>query len=122
MKCDTCKQGCPQSTRAHQAALDRKYTLQELVSLIKDIETGKLFRRPNCSECYYREYKYWYKCKYCIGNMNTTNNFLAIPGIDKKESVAHWIDNADSYICSNCGYETNNPNKEPFGRCPSCGL
>lgn len=38
--------------------------------------------------------------------------------------MAHWIDNADSYICSNCGYETNNPEKEercPW-QCPRCGV
>ena len=37
--------------------------------------------------------------------------------------MAHWIDNADSWICSMCGYESNNPNKEKYGsnRCPSCG-
>lgn len=34
----------------------------------------------------------------------------------------HWIDNADSYICSECRYETDNPNKNPCGpgRCPKC--
>lgn len=38
--------------------------------------------------------------------------------------MAHWIDNADGYICSECGYETNNPNKEVYGawRCPKCGV
>ena len=37
--------------------------------------------------------------------------------------MAHWIDNADSWICSMYGYESNNPNKEKYGskRCPSCG-
>lgn len=36
--------------------------------------------------------------------------------------MAHWIDNADSYICSACGYECNNPNKEKYGAgvCPKC--
>lgn len=36
--------------------------------------------------------------------------------------MEHWIDNADSYICSRCGYETNNPNKERLGPniCPFC--
>lgn len=29
--------------------------------------------------------------------------------------MAHWIDNADSWICSMCGYESNNPNKEKYG-------
>lgn len=36
--------------------------------------------------------------------------------------MAHWINNADSYICSACGYECNNPNKEKYGSkvCPCC--
>ena len=36
--------------------------------------------------------------------------------------MAYWIDNADSYICSICGYECNNPNKEKYGAdvCPNC--
>ena len=36
--------------------------------------------------------------------------------------MAYWKDNADSYICSNCGFECNNPNKLPYGpsRCPKC--
>lgn len=29
----------------------------------------------------------------------------------------HWIDNADSWICSNCGYETGYQKK----KCPHCG-
>lgn len=43
---------------------------------------------------------------------------------DLNTSVSgHWIDNADSYICSNCGYETNNPSKQVCGpnRCICCG-
>lgn len=36
--------------------------------------------------------------------------------------MAYWKDNADSYICSVCGYECNNPNKLPKGyaECPKC--
>lgn len=33
-----------------------------------------------------------------------------------------WIDNADSYICPQCKYETNNPNKFPGHCCPKCGF
>lgn len=36
-----------------------------------------------------------------------------------------WIDDADSYICPNCGYATDNPlkNLTPSGnsQCPMCG-
>lgn len=33
----------------------------------------------------------------------------------------HWIDNADSYVCSVCGYEDDNPNKYKGGKeCPWC--
>ena len=31
----------------------------------------------------------------------------------------HWIDNADSYICPICGFETDNPNKFQC-KCPVC--
>lgn len=36
--------------------------------------------------------------------------------------MAYWKDNADSYVCSACGYECNNPNKLPGGpnECPEC--
>lgn len=34
----------------------------------------------------------------------------------------HWIDNADSWICPICGFETNNPNKLADVKCPSCGF
>lgn len=37
--------------------------------------------------------------------------------------MPHWIDNADSYICSECGFETDNPNKQSCGagKCSRCG-
>lgn len=35
--------------------------------------------------------------------------------------MAHWIDNADSYICPVCRFEVNNPNRH-HGRCPKCGF
>ncbi len=34
----------------------------------------------------------------------------------------HWIDNADSYICPICGFETDNPNKYDGCTCPVCGF
>lgn len=43
--------------------------------------------------------------------------------INDSRVEAKWLDNIDSYICSNCGYECNNPNKNKngSGTCPSCG-
>lgn len=37
--------------------------------------------------------------------------------------MEHWIDNADSYICSSCGYECNNPTKKKYvaGVFQKCG-
>ena len=34
----------------------------------------------------------------------------------------HWIDNADSYICPVCGFETDNPNRYDAAKCPVCGF
>lgn len=49
---------------------------------------------------------------------------IQLPPNDQLTNVktAHWIDNADSYICSQCGYECNNPNNERYGAavCPRC--
>lgn len=33
-----------------------------------------------------------------------------------------WIDNADSWVCPYCGYECDNPNKLPDGKCQKCGF
>lgn len=40
-----------------------------------------------------------------------------------RNGKAYWIGNADSYVCSACGYEVNNPNKQPCGptKCSNCG-
>lgn len=35
--------------------------------------------------------------------------------------MKHWIDNADSYICPICGFETNSPNRHNC-KCPICGF
>lgn len=35
--------------------------------------------------------------------------------------MAHWIDNADSYICPVCGFETSNPFRFHC-QCPKCGF
>ena len=37
----------------------------------------------------------------------------------------HWIDNADSFVCPNCGYETSSPLNHPLTergntQCPNC--
>lgn len=36
--------------------------------------------------------------------------------------MKHWIDNGDSYICPDCGFETANPNYFKDARCPRCGF
>lgn len=50
----------------------------------------------------------------------STLNRMADNGI--MNPTAHWIDNADSYLCSRCGYESSNPNNEQYGayECPRC--
>ena len=34
----------------------------------------------------------------------------------------HWIDNADSWICPDCGFEVSSPAKYPSCKCPECGF
>lgn len=34
----------------------------------------------------------------------------------------HWLDNADSWICPVCGFETGSPAKYGGCKCPKCGF
>lgn len=34
----------------------------------------------------------------------------------------HWLDNADSWICPICGFETVSPAKYENCKCPKCGF
>lgn len=34
----------------------------------------------------------------------------------------HWLDNADSWICPICGFETSSPSKYDGCICPKCGF
>ena len=60
-------------------------------------------------------------CPYCGAKMTCNDNELQ--RIQKSERIAHWVDDADCWYCSKCGYESNNPNKEKYGAkmCPKCG-
>ena len=42
--------------------------------------------------------------------------------IEKLLTPGRWIDNCDSYICSECGFVTDNPDLNEFGAlvCPHC--
>lgn len=33
----------------------------------------------------------------------------------------HWLDNADSYLCPICYFETDNPHRFKY-KCPICGF
>lgn len=43
-------------------------------------------------------------------------------GYEVVKDDKHWIDNADSYICPDCGFETDSPAKYPGCKCPKCGF
>lgn len=42
--------------------------------------------------------------------------------IAKEENGLQWIDNADSWICPVCGFETRNPHNYKGCKCPVCGF
>ena len=53
-KCDSCTQKCPQSERAHQAALGRMYATNEFIALLKKVESGELVEVVRCKDCKHR--------------------------------------------------------------------
>lgn len=68
----------------------------------------------NCSEeCPYFEKSY---CGYRY--RNAVLELAAMQGLH----TGHWIDDADHWMCSECSYESGNPNLEPNGpgECPNC--
>lgn len=41
----------------------------------------------------------------------------------KYSAERDWYDNADSYLCPDCGYETSNPLRSScIAKCPRCGF
>ena len=49
--CDNCTEKCPQAEMAHNAALGRMYATNELVSLLKKVESGNLVEVVRCKDC-----------------------------------------------------------------------
>lgn len=53
--CNNCTEKCPQAERAHETALGRMYATQELVELVKKIESGQLAEVVRCKDCMHVE-------------------------------------------------------------------
>lgn len=49
--CENCNERCPQAEMAHEIALGRMYATQELVRMVKQVESGKLVDVVHCREC-----------------------------------------------------------------------
>lgn len=52
--CLNCTEKCPQAELAHDIAKGRLYATNELVELVKKIESGKLVEVVRCKDCRYR--------------------------------------------------------------------
>lgn len=50
-KCLSCNEECPQAEMAHNAALGRMYAMNELIPLLKKIDSGELVEVVRCGEC-----------------------------------------------------------------------
>ena len=49
--CNSCAEKCPQAELAHQAALGRTYATNELVAILKKVESGELAPVVRCKDC-----------------------------------------------------------------------
>lgn len=71
--CLNCTENCPQAERAHETAKGRMYATQELVALVKKIESGQLVEVIRCKDC-----KSWRKSVCLItGFMRSGENFCS---------------------------------------------
>ena len=41
---------------------------------------------------------------------------------ESEKMSKHWIDDADHWICPDCGFITSNPNRYAGCKCPKCGF
>lgn len=49
--CESCNEKCPQAEMAHEIALGRMYATQELVRMVKQVDSGKLVEVVRCKDC-----------------------------------------------------------------------
>ena len=49
--CRNCTEKCPQAEMAHEIALGRMYATNELVKLVKQVESGQLVDVIRCKDC-----------------------------------------------------------------------
>ena len=79
------------------------------------IEERTYIECPNCHDIWHYEKNQTERFKYCP----TCGKMIEDSEIRKK---LHWIDNADSWICPICGFETGSPAKYEGCKCPKCGF
>lgn len=58
-KCHVCTEPCPQAELAREIGEDRLYKTQELIRLIKQIDSGELVPVVRCKDCK------WYNNRMC---------------------------------------------------------
>ena len=54
--CENCNERCPQAEMAHEIALGRMHATNELVKLVKQIDSGKLVEVVRCKDCKYGDW------------------------------------------------------------------
>ena len=87
------------------------------------IESLGLEGLVRCEDCKMFEVNAKARTTLCRRELNYTyakpNGFCSY-GV-RRDATKHWLDNADSYICPVCGFETDNPNRFDC-KCPRCGF
>ena len=66
--CENCNERCPKAEMAHEIALGRMYATNELVKLVKKIESRQLVEVGNCDGCMFANRKRPQKCSCCRRN------------------------------------------------------
>ena len=49
--CENCNERCPKAEMSHEIALGRMYATNELINLVKQIESGQLVEVVRCKDC-----------------------------------------------------------------------
>lgn len=72
-KCINCTEKCPQAELAHQIALGRMYATNELLALVRKIDSGQLVEVVRCKDCeWLHDGKDFYCCTKHTGMVKIT--------------------------------------------------
>ncbi len=109
--CDRCKKEMPSIGYIDS----RLQAVFPIINIYKSYNLTDSRQIDLCDDCM-AEFLSW------LNEANTPDKAPCEELVSKEIESKNWIDNADSWICPICGFETGSPAKYKGCKCPKCGF